>query len=342
MKRSKLIFCGLIALALAVALPVSFAFATPGEEKQAEADAAYAQLVEMQEAYEQAEADYEEAHDGQLKAEAAVEEAQQRIDAATERITKLQELMGNRARTMYRSGNLTVVDLLFGAASFEEFVNNWDFLAILNQNDADMIKETKELRAEIEAQKVILVEQQKVATQKAEECAAAVEAAEAVVAEIQSLYDSLSEEAAELLEQERRAAEERQIVDWVDTHPDDGDYDYPGDDYSGRADAGSTVARAWALYNEGDNYYSWGGVGEKGFDCSGFVGYCLTGGYYRLGTTYTFLGYPEVSDPQPGDIAVNSGHCGIYIGGGMMIHAASPSEGIVVGPVQGGMTFHRW
>ena len=346
MKRSKLIFCGLIALALAVALPVSFAFATPGEEKQAEADAAYAQLVEMQEAYKQAEADYEEAHDGQLKAEAAVEEAQQRIDAATERITKLQELMGNRARTMYRSGNLTVVDLLFGAASFEEFVNNWDFLAILNQNDADMIKETKELRAEIEAQKVILVEQQKVATQKAEECAAAVEAAEAVVAEIQSLYDSLSEEAAELLEQEQAAAAaaaaaaaQNAIQNGGGGNGGGGNYN---NDYSGRADAGSTVGRAYAIMNEGDCYYSWGGVGPYGFDCSGFVSYCLTGSYSRLGTTYTFLGWNEVSDPQPGDICVNAGHTGIYIGGGQMIHAASPSEGIIVGPVQSGMIYVRW
>ena len=30
-------------------------------------------------------------------------------------------------------------------------------------------------------------------------------------------------------------------------------------------------------------------------DCSGFVSYCLTGAYSRLGTTYTFLTWTQVS-----------------------------------------------
>ena len=340
-----------LALLLALALPFS-AFATPGDDKQAEAEAAYAQLTEKQEFLDTASNNWVEAVAEQEAAEAAVQEAQDRIDAATQRIAKLQELMGTRARTMYRSGNLTVIDLLFGATSFEEFANNWDFLAILNQNDADMISETKDLKAEIEAQKIVLVEQQEIATQKAKEAEEIKNEAESVVAEVQAIYDNLSAEAAELLAQEQAARDAAALDEWNNNQNNnsDGDGDNGGgsssgdtnNSYSGRADAGSTVGRAWALYNEGTNTYVWGGVGPTGFDCSGFVSYCLTGNYSRLGTTYTFLGYTEVSDPQPGDIAVNSGHCGIYIGGGQMIHAASPGQGIVVGPVQGGMTFHRW
>ena len=337
-------------LIFALALP-TVALATPAEEKQAEADAAYEQLQEMQADYQQAEADYEEAFDAQLKAEEAVQDAQKRIDEATERIAALQTQLGNRARSMYRSCNLDVVDLLFGAATFGEFVNNWEFLNIINQNDADMIAETKALKAEVEAQKVILVEQQKIATQKAEEAAEAVKAAEAVVAEMQSVYDSLSEEAAELLAQEQAAAAAAAAAAAQAAIDNGGGGNSSGsssgggsynNDYSGRADAGSTVGRAYALLNEGDCYYSWGGVGPYGFDCSGFVSYCLTGSYSRLGTTYTFLGWNEVSDPQPGDICVNSGHTGVYIGGGQMIHAASPGEGIVLGPVQGGMSYVRY
>ena len=102
---------------------------------------------------------------------------------------------------------------------------------------------------------------------------------------------------------------------------------------------GTVVSRA---YSQLGKPYSWGACGPNSFDCSGFVSYCLTGSYSRLGTTYTFLGWNEVSDPQPGDVCVNAGHTGIYIGGGQMIHAASPSEGIIVGPVQSGMIYVRY
>ncbi len=49
-------------------------------------------------------------------------------------------------------------------------------------------------------------------------------------------------------------------------------------------------------------------------------------------TTYTFLTWTQVSNPQPGDVAVNENHCGIYIGGGQMIHAADYGIGVIVGP----------
>ena len=88
-----------------------------------------------------------------------------------------------------------------------------------------------------------------------------------------------------------------------------------------------------------DRAYSWVGKAEYSmgacspglFDCSGFVAYCLTGQYQRLGNTFTFLGWPQVSDPQPGDVCVNAQHCGIYIGNGQMIHAADYGIGVIIG-----------
>ena len=92
----------------------------------------------------------------------------------------------------------------------------------------------------------------------------------------------------------------------------------------------------------GNAEYVWGACSPGAFDCSGFVSYCLTGAYSRLGTTYTFLTLPQVSDPQPGDVCVNADHCGIYIGGGQMIHAATYGVGVIVGPVQSGMIYVRY
>ena len=72
------------------------------------------------------------------------------------------------------------------------------------------------------------------------------------------------------------------------------------------------------------------------------MSYCLSGRYSRLGTTHTFLTWPEVHDPQPGDVAVNPAHCGIYIGGVQMIHCTSSADNVIISSVQSGMTFHRW
>lgn len=102
----------------------------------------------------------------------------------------------------------------------------------------------------------------------------------------------------------------------------------------------AVVDRAYSWVNNAE--YSWGACAPGSFDCSGFVSYCLTGSYSRLGTTFTFLTWPQVSDPMPGDVCVNASHCGIYIGGGQMIHAADYGIGVIVGPVQGGMIYVRY
>ena len=104
------------------------------------------------------------------------------------------------------------------------------------------------------------------------------------------------------------------------------------------ANGGSIVSRA---YSQLGKPYVWGAYGPNSFDCSGFVSYCLTGSYTRLGTTLTFMGWPRVSNPQPGDVVTTATHCGIYIGNGQMIHAPHTGDVVKVGPVQSGMIYVR-
>jgi len=104
------------------------------------------------------------------------------------------------------------------------------------------------------------------------------------------------------------------------------------------ANGGSIVSRA---YSQLGKPYEWGAYGPSSFDCSGFVSYCLTGSYTRLGTTLTFMGWTRVSNPQPGDVVTTATHCGIYIGNGQMIHAPHTGDVVKVGPVQSGMIYVR-
>ena len=174
---------------------------------------------------------------------------------------------------------------------------------------------------------------------------------------MQATYDSLSAEAAELLEQERAAQEAAQAVaalaaieaqnnpdpsgptDGPSPSPTPNTPSYTEPSYDS-ATGNAIVDRAWGWVGRAE--YVWGACSPGAFDCSGFVSYCLTGSYSRLGTTYTFMGWRQVYDPQPGDVCVNEGHCGIYIGNGQMIHAATEGVGVIVGGVQGGMIYVRY
>ena len=108
--------------------------------------------------------------------------------------------------------------------------------------------------------------------------------------------------------------------------------------YASTYDGAAVVARA---EEELGKPYAWGAVGPAGYDASGLVSYCVTGYHTRIGTTATFMSWPRVSDPQPGDICVSPEHCGIYIGGYSMIHAPTFGQPVSRGSVQPGMIFVR-
>ena len=100
--------------------------------------------------------------------------------------------------------------------------------------------------------------------------------------------------------------------------------------------SGAAVA-SYAMQFIGGKYV-WGGANlATGVDCSGFV-MCV---YQHFG--YSLPHYSEslagcgrgvsYANAQPGDIICYRGHCGIYIGGGMMVNALGAKYGIVVNQV---------
>ena len=83
--------------------------------------------------------------------------------------------------------------------------------------------------------------------------------------------------------------------------------------------------------------YVYGASGPNSFDCSGLVIYCY-GNKYGHGTGYMISGIKRagnwktsLSELKYGDLVFpSSGHVGIYIGNNQMIHAANPSQGVVI------------
>jgi cell wall-associated NlpC family hydrolase len=343
----------------------SQAFATTAAEKQAEAEAALDKLNTLQQKLDVASADYGTALAQQQEAQYKMDEAQGKIDDANAQIADLQNQLGTRARSMYRTGSLSFIDLLLGATTFKAFTNNWDLLNTMNENDANMVSQTKDLRAEVTAQKEEYAAQEAVLAEKTKQAAEVQAQAQSLVSEMQSTYDSLSAEAAELLEQERAAQEaaeaaaaaaeleamqaaqaaQEAAASTASTGSSNSGSSSSGSSTSYNNDKVQTVTGNVVVdraYSQIGKPYVWGACGPNGFDCSGLVSYALTGSYSRLGTTYTFMGWTQVSNPQPGDICTSWEHCGIYIGGGQMIHAPTFGQTVTVGSVQSGMIYVRY
>lgn len=104
---------------------------------------------------------------------------------------------------------------------------------------------------------------------------------------------------------------------------------------SGRAAA----AVQYALAQVGDGYV-YGAAGPNAFDCSGLtmMAWAQAGVALPHSSSAQYGSGPHIasSDLQPGDLVFYYSpisHVGIYIGNGMIVHAANPSTGVVVSSV---------
>ena len=330
--------------ALAGTIYVQPAHAVSAAEMQAEAQAVLDELAAMQVTLDEASERYFACLQEYQAAVEKRDAAQAEVDELTAEISDIQDRLGGRAREMYRNGSSTFVDLLLGATTFEEFTQSWDMLNRLNEDDATLSARARDLRAQAEAKKAEYGEQAAIADQKSQEAGAAMEEAAALVEQIQATYDALSAEAQELYAAEQAAAYAAAAPTEGGYVNDDGTVTdiQTGQVYASSAEYVSAtgnvvVDRARAMI--GSNYV-WGGVGgaDGGFDCSGLVSYALTGSNTRLGNTTTFMGWNETSNPQVGDVAVNSYHTGIVSridddGTVWVVHAINESQGVQETPL---------
>lgn len=327
--------------AYAIFSPAHALAAPTSAEKQIEADAAKVQLDAAQAAAASAAEVYYEALDAHDAALVAMDAAQIRIDDAQTRIIEKQGHLSTRAVSMYRSGSTSFLDVLLGAGSFEEFISTWDILNDLNDQDATLIAEVKDLRAEAQAAHDEYATQEKVAAEKLEEAETAKADLDEKVTAQQTLYDGLSDEVAELLaaeEAERVAAEEAAAAAaaaaTVTTTTNNGGGSSSSGTFVGGSGPYGSVAEA-ALSRVGAPYV-WGASGPDSFDCSGLVYWSFRAAGLSApprsssGMRSAAKGVYPVSEAQYGDVLWKSGHVGISLGGNSYVHAPTSGQDVCV------------
>lgn len=318
------------------------AFGVTAAQKKAEVQDVKAKLDAMSDELEIAAEKYNDAMVGYNNATKKVEENQKKIDSAESKISKLQGHLETRATAMYRSGSMSYLDVLLGSTSFDDFATVWDTLNNLNEDDADLVAQTKVAKQELETAKKDLADQQAEAKNQLDAANAAKKEAESKQAAYEREYNSLSAEYQELVEKERREEEEAAAraaqaytpsgpsnsgggSDDSDSDSDDGDSSGGGGSYASYGGSNAAVRRAYGALG---TPYVWGGVGPGGYDCSGLVSYCISGSHTRIYTASVLWGHARCNEVEGAPVACSSHHCGLAIGGGRMIHA--PHTGAVV------------
>lgn len=299
-----------------------------------------------------------------------ITKAQGDLEVAQEKEKEQYAAMKKRIKYMYEAGNDSAFETLVTSEDFTDLLSKAEYVQNVHSYDRKQLQEYVETKQQISDLKDSLEKDQKELESKQVEYEKQgdnlnnlITSKSAEVAnldsEIQAAAEAAAREAAEraareAAEKAAKEAERQQAAASSSTATSNRNNTTssssasvatkPSNSSSStttsgtNANGGSIVSRA---YSQLGKPYVWGAYGPNSFDCSGFVSYCLTGSYSRLGTTLTFMGWTRVSNPQPGDVVTTATHCGIYIGNGQMIHAPHTGDVVKVGPVQSGMIYVR-
>lgn len=305
------------------------------EEKLAQADAVHQRVLQLQHELSEASQTYYKALDDHEEAVGKVNDAQLSIEDADVRIDILQDHLSKRCVSMYKAGNFTFLDLLLGSSSWKEFTTGLDMYEILNSNDEKMIEETRSLRDQTEADKLLLEQYEQDAQQAADAAETSKNKAQQKLSDMQKILQQLDEEAQQALQEmtdrdradEAAAASARVRKQYA--------YSVPSTPIPA---TGSVVD--FALSRIGCPYV-WGAEGPETFDCSGLVRWA----YLQVGKSlphqtealyYAAAQALPVESAEPGDVLWISygdgfnGHVAIACNNGGSHYVHAPTFGAFV------------
>jgi cell wall-associated NlpC family hydrolase len=301
-----------LALAVGVGFVPGTAQADPDiDDVQARVDKLYREAEQASERYNDARLDLQELDRdlGALKAD------EQRQD---DKLEAVQEQVQDSIVRQYQGQSMSAVGQVVVSDDPQAFLSQLATMSSFNEYQQqlfdDYARESKALNIRHQATENRAAEVAKLKDQLGREKATI----DDKLAEARSLLDRLKEEERERILASRGS-----------------DVRLPDVPVSGRAAAAINYARAQV----GDSY-SYGAAGPDAFDCSGLtmMSWAQAGVALPHSSSAQYGSGPHVASSalQPGDLVFYYqpiSHVAIYIGNGMIIHAANPSTGVVVAGV---------
>ena len=293
-----------------------------------------------------------------VQKEEDIKKTQQEYEQAKKVEEQQREAMKVQVKMMYEGGKSSWLSQLLKSSSFGDILNNLTYTESVldyNNNMLDKYETTKNQvhdlwdkleaeKKELQTQKKDLEDQKKycdeLMTQLKEQSDnydALIAQAEKEAKAAKALLQKEQKELKKLKDAEkRRQEEERKRQEALNKTYETTSYTQIVDNASG-SDIGKKIAK-YGLQYVGNKYVYGGTSLTNGVDCSGFTyrvyeafGYSLPRTSYAQRSAGKAVDY---ADAQPGDLIMYSGHVGIYIGDGQIVHASNskpyPQGGIKV------------
>lgn len=239
---------------------------------------------------------------------------QQRQDAA---LSTIRVQLRDSMLQQFEGSNLSAVGQVFISDDPRAFLGQLSTISAFDSLQADLYRDYSTQLDALRLRRTATEQRAGEVASTEKKLAADKKAVEGKLAEAKSLL-------AKLKDEERRAILSRGAVRVPSDVP-----------ASGRAAA----AISYAMAQLGDAYV-WGATGPDAFDCSGLTmrAWGAAGVSLPHSSRAQYGSGPHVSESalQPGDLVFYYSpisHVGIYIGNGLVLHAARPGEGVKISPL---------
>jgi len=329
---------------------------TPAINKAESQAAALRNLIDkLDEELSAAAEEYDYANQQLEDTQAAIKKTQKLLTRSETDLTTVQDRLNQRVVEIYKAGDLDMLAVLLDASSFTEMIDRYDQLQRLSKQDADILRQVQDYKAQVadrQAQLDTELKQEQVDVQRTTaakdkvtaQLAKQEKALKGKEAQIAKLKKAEAARQAALLAAAKKAAAEaaRKAAaakvaaaaaaaaarnnKTTTTQGSGGGSGGGGGPIGYNGDKAAEVVDI-ALQYVGVPYV-WGASSPSGFDCSGLVKYA----YSKIGIylphssamMYSYGVYVPQSELKPGDLVFFYNpihHVGMYIGNGQMVNA---------------------
>lgn len=269
-------------------------------------------------------------------------ETTEKLKKAEKKEKKQYEDMKKRIKVLYENGNSVMLTKVFESGSFTEVlkqVENVQTLHTYDRKQLEEYKKTKEKIAEMKSDLESDMEELKSTQSKFEK------EKKELNATIESQKEKVENFDAKIQAAAQAAAQQTQRPSGGSTSG--GNHHGGGNNYVPPANGGGGQAIVNAAMSFIGVPYVWGGESYSGVDCSGLVLMAHRAIGVRLDHYSGSQGsggkaVPNMAAALPGDVVCYSGHVGVYIGGGQMVHAPDFGQTVKVSKVYGSPWFRRY